>query len=154
VRVAHEPSTDLSTYPYRHRVRVRFAETDAMGIAHHSSYVLYLEEARVAFLRDCDHPYDRFRAEGVDITVLEVFAQYLRPARFDDIVVVHVAVSSVTRTTFQVDYTLTVGDATTAGDAVCARAVTVHACVDANGRPVRLPPWVGEINQIAAQLAT
>lgn len=119
-----------------------------MGIVHHSSYLLYLEEARVAFLRDCDHPYDRFRAEGLDITVLEVFAQYVRPARFDDLVVVHVAVSAVTRTTFQVDYTLTVSDD------VCARAVTVHACIDSTGRPLRLPDWLHEINDRAAQLTT
>ena len=51
-------------------LRVRYAETDAMGIVHHSRYLPIMEEARVAYLRDIGHPYQSVRDEGLDFTVL------------------------------------------------------------------------------------
>ena len=136
VRLELEPSLTADGYPYHHHLRVRFAETDAMGIVHHSRYLPYLEEARVEYLRHLGHPYDRLRAEGVDYTVLEAFVQYRRPLRFDDQVVVHLHLGVATRATFQMGYLLTVGDE------VRATAVTVHGCVNALGRPVRMPMWL------------
>ena len=130
------PGLDSVAYPFRHDIRVRFAETDAMGIVHHAAYFPYFEEARVAFLRHIDHPYTSVREEGFELTVLEAFARYVRPLRFDDVVRVHVAVGAVTRATFQIGYLLTVGDD------VRATAVTVHGCVTPAGRPARLPAWL------------
>ena len=81
-----EPPTDASAYDFSHRIRVRFAETDAMGIVHHSRYLPYLEEARVEYLRHIGHPYNEIRAEGVDMAVLEAGVQYRQPLKFDDVV--------------------------------------------------------------------
>jgi acyl-CoA thioester hydrolase len=103
-----EPPTDTSAYDFSHRIRVRFAETDAMGIVHHSRYLPYLEEARVEYLRHIGHPYNEIRAEGVDMAVLEAGVQYRQPLRFDDVVDVNVAMGPVTRATFQMVYLLTV----------------------------------------------
>ena len=119
-----------------HSLRVRFAETDAMGIVHHSRYLPYLEEARVEYLRGLGHPYAELRAEGVDYAVLEAFVQYRRPLRFDDVVEVHLRFGAATRASFQMAYLLTVGDE------VRATAVTVHGCVNAAGKPVRMPAWL------------
>ena len=55
-----------------------------MGIVHHSRYLLYLEETRVAYLRYLGHPYSELRAEGFDYAVLECFVQYRQPLRFDE----------------------------------------------------------------------
>ena len=52
VRLSVEPSLDAATYPFHHRIRVRFAETDAMGIVHHAAYLPYLESARVEYMRE------------------------------------------------------------------------------------------------------
>ena len=136
MRLDLEPSLVPTEYPYAHRLRVRFAETDAMGIVHHSRYLPYLEEARVEYLRHLGHPYHELRAEGVDYAVLEAFVQYRRPLRFDDEVWVHLRLGAATRATFQIAYLLTVD-----GEA-CASAVTVHGCVNAQGRPVRMPAWL------------
>ena len=89
VRLELDPSLNPTDYPYAHTLRVRFAETDAMGIVHHSRYLPYLEEARVEYLRHLGHPYVELRAEGVDYAVLEVFVQYRQPLRFDESVQVH-----------------------------------------------------------------
>ncbi|MEP7112327.1 MAG: thioesterase family protein [Ilumatobacteraceae bacterium] len=143
MRLSAEPSLDATDYPFTHRIRVRFAETDAMGIVHHSRYLLYLEETRVAYLRELGHPYAAMRAEGVDYAVLECFVQYRQPLRFDEEIDVYLLLASATRTSFQMAYLLTVGD----GPAmkVRATAVTVHGCVTTEGRPTRLPDWLGEI---------
>jgi acyl-CoA thioester hydrolase len=139
VRLDLDPSLQPGDYPFHHRVRVRFAETDAMGIVHHSRYLPYLEEARVEYLRHLDHPYDVLRTEGVDIAVLEAYVRYRQPLRFDDEVTVHLRMGAPTRATFQMAYLLTV-----AGGA-CATAVTVHGCVNGDGRPVRMPAWLSAL---------
>jgi len=139
VRTTAETSLDPADYAHRHRVRVRFAETDAMGVVHHGSYLPYLEEARVEYLRAIGHPYHEIRAGGIDFAVLEVFVQYRAPLRFDDLVDVHVDLSSATRATFQLTYLLTVDLA------VRATAVTVHGAVTPDGRPTRSPEWLREL---------
>ncbi len=136
VRLDADPSLDPSAYAFSHRIRVRFAETDAMGIVHHSNYLLYLEEARVEYLRTLGKPYTELRKEGVDHAVLECFVQYRSPLHFDDLVDVHLVVSAVTRATFQLEYLLTVEDQ------VRATAATAHGSVNSAGRPVRLPAWL------------
>ncbi len=136
MRLSVEPSLDATVYPFTHRIRVRFAETDAMGIVHHSRYLPYLEETRVAYLRDLGHPYVEMRSEGIDYAVLECFVRYRNPLRFDEVVDVHLQLASASRTSFQMAYLLTV-DAE-----VRATAVTVHGCISATGRPTRLPTWL------------
>ena len=136
VRQSLQPSRDPDQYQFSHRVRTRFAETDAMGVIHHAAYLPYLEEARVAYLRHLGHPYDEVRAEGLDLVVLEVAVQYRRALKFDEEVDVHVWAGAVTRTTFQIAYLLTVGRE------VRATAITVHGSVDTEGKATRLPGWI------------
>jgi acyl-CoA thioester hydrolase len=140
VRLDVDPSLDPADYAFSHRIRVRFAETDAMGIVHHSNYLLYLEEARVAYLRHLERPYTAMRAEGVDHAVLESFVQYRSPLRFDDEVDVRLVLAKVTRATFQIAYLLTVDGPS--GPEPRATAATVHGCVGPDGRPVRMPAWL------------
>ena len=138
MRQSLEPSRHPGDYPFAHRIRTRFAETDAMGIVHHAAYLPYLEEARVAYLRRLGHPYDEVRRDGFNFAVLEVVVQYRRPLEFDELVDVHLRAGAVSRATFQLAYLLTVDDD------VRATAVTVHGCVDASGKATRLPAWVSE----------
>src|SRR5208283_1182732 len=100
-RQSLQPSRDPADYAFVHRLRTRFAETDAMGIIHHAAYLPYLEEARVEYLRAIGHPYDEVRAAGEDeaqpgggrdFAVLEASVQYRKPLRFDDEVEVSLVV--------------------------------------------------------------
>ena len=152
MRQSLQPSRDPGDYSFVHRVRTRFAETDAMGVVHHAAYLPYLEEARVAYLRSIGHPYDVVRTggaveddaggagehDGREFPVLEVWVQYRKPLHFDEEVDVWLWIGAVTKTIFQVAYLLSIG-----GEAR-ATAVTVHGCVDGRGRAARLPGWVGE----------
>ena len=139
MRLSLEPPTDPGAYDFAHPIRIRFAETDAMGIVHHAAYLPYLEEARVAYMRFIDHPYASVRDEGIDFAVLEAYVHYRQPLRFDDVVNVHVTVGEVTRVTCQLGYLLELD-----GTAV-ATGVTVHGCVNLDGRPVRIPEWLTSV---------
>ena len=139
MRISGDPSTDPASYEFVHQARVRFAETDAMGIVHHSRYLPIMEEARVAFLRHVGHPYQSIRDEGIEMNVLEVWIKYRLPLLFDDIVDVHTTVASVERASFQMGYLLTVDGETR------ATGVTAHGCVTPTGRPTRLPAWMQEL---------
>ncbi|MCC5953045.1 MAG: acyl-CoA thioesterase [Acidimicrobiia bacterium] len=138
MRLSHRPSLDPAEYAYEHRVRTRFAETDAMGVIHHANYLLYLEEARVAWLAEVGRNYAEVRDGGIDFAVIESFVQYRRPLHFDDVVAVHLRVGHTTRSTVQIGYLLAVD-----GEAR-ATAVTVHAAVRPDGRPVKLPTWLSD----------
>ena len=139
MRMRFDPPGDPGAYPFTHRLRVRFCETDAMGVVHHASYLAYLEETRVEYLRAIGRPYDRLRAEGVEFPVVEVALQYRRPLRFDDVVDVAVMVGAAGAATFQMSYLVgCAGETSAAG-------VTVHGVVDGRGRPTRLPAWLREL---------
>jgi acyl-CoA thioester hydrolase len=135
MRVNLDISVDPDDYPFEHDIRVRFAETDAMGVMHHSCYVAFLEETRVEYLRHLGRPYGELRAEGFDLAVLEVFTQFRASARFDELVTVHTRARQMRGASFQMDYLLMLNDQ------ICALAATVHGVVDARGRATRAPAW-------------
>ena len=140
VRLSVDPSTSPDDYTFTHRIRVRFVETDAMGIVHHSNYLAYFEETRVEYLRAIGHPFTEWRDAGLESPVLESFVQYRQPLEFDDQVTVHLRLADVTRATFQMAYLITVDEA--GGGRARATGVTVHGCVTTEGRPTRLPAWL------------
>ncbi len=136
MRASYEPSLDAQAYGFCHRVRVRFAETDAMGVVHHAAYLPYLEEARVELLRSVGRPYAAVRASGFELPVVQVTVRYLHPLAFDDAVDVHLQLALVKGASFEIDYLLAVGGEPR------ATARTVHAVVGPAGRPVRCPDWL------------
>lgn len=143
MRLSATPSLVPADYAFHHDIRVRFAETDAMGIVHHSRYLPYFEETRVAYLRHIGHPYTAWQADGLESAVLECFVQYRVPLRFDEVITVHTALASATRATFQMTYLITVGAE------VRATGVTVHGLITSDGRPTRLPDWLANWGQLS-----
>ena len=141
MRATFRPSTDVGAYRFCHRVRARFADTDAMGVVNHAAYLPYLEEARVEYLRAAGHPYAAMRAEGLELPVVELTVRYLRPVVFDEVVEVHLVPASVGAATLEIGYLLTV-----AGEARLT-AVTLHAVTAVDGRPRRCPEWLLDLVQ-------
>ena len=136
--MAHElidPPLAVERYPFSHPIRVRFSETDAMGVVHHASYIPWLEETRVALLAHGGHDYAEVHSGGLDLAVVDVVARYRRSVRFGEPVVVHAGIADISRTLLQIAYLVTVVD-----DVVLS-AVTTHACVNREGRPLRVPEW-------------
>jgi acyl-CoA thioester hydrolase len=126
-------------------VRVRFADTDAQGVAHNSNYLVWFEVARVEFLERYAGGYRRLRDEGIESVVLEAHARFLRPARFDDRLLVHARCHAVSGARFRFDYVVDRD-----GTAI-AEGWTSHATVDATTlRPTRLPAWLADAIVTAA----
>src|SRR5438067_3073224 len=106
-------------------VRVRFAETDAQAIAHHSNYLVWFEAARVAYLAEFAGGYQAIRDRGLESLVLEAQVRYRQPARFDDCLEIHTRVGELKGARFRFDY------AVTRHEELVADGWTSHACVDA-----------------------
>jgi acyl-CoA thioester hydrolase len=123
-------------YHSSYDVRVRFAETDAQGIAHHASFVVWLEVARVAYLAEHAGGYNAIRALGIEALTTGVHVEYRQAAVFDDVLTVHVRCVDVRGARFRYDYVVE-----RAGDTIAA-GHTTHATVDAKThRPTRVPAW-------------
>jgi len=120
-------------------VKVRFAETDAQGIAHNSNYFVWFEVARVEYLERYAGGYQRLRDLGIEAVVLETHVRYLEPARFDDRLIVHARCLDVRGARFRYEYAIE------RGGSVIADGWTAHATVDAETmRPTRVPSWLTE----------
>jgi acyl-CoA thioester hydrolase len=119
-------------------VRVRFADTDAQGIAHNSAYVVWFEVARVEYLRTYAGGYQALRDSGIEALVLESFCRYLVPARFDDALEVHTRCLDLRGARFRYEYAIVRSDGV-----LVAEGWTAHGCVDAaTFRPTRVPSWL------------
>jgi acyl-CoA thioester hydrolase len=108
------------------RVRVRFYETDLMGIVHHSNYALYMEHARVEWLRRRGLTYAEWSARGLHLPVVDLSIRYRAPARFDDELDIDTTLTEIRAATVRFDYRIVrVGDGT-----VCTEASTRLARID------------------------
>jgi acyl-CoA thioester hydrolase len=120
-------------------IRVRFAETDAQGVAHNSVYLVWFEVARVAYLDEYAGGYPALRERGIEALVLEAHVRYVRPARFADRITIHARCSEVRGARFRYDYVLQRN-----GELV-ADGWSQHATVDGSTlRPTRVPDWLAE----------
>ncbi len=129
----------MTDFRFSNDVTVRFAETDAQGIAHHAAYLVWFETTRIEYLRRFRGGYLGLREEGVDAMTLEAHARYLAPAGFDDRLTIRARCSDVRGARFRFDYSVERD-----GDTV-ADGWTTHACVSVGDhRPTRVPTWLAE----------
>jgi len=126
---------------FRIDLRVRFAETDAMGVAHHAAYLPYLEAARVEYLRWLGHPYRELRdRDGIEFAVVGVDIRYHAPLRFDDAFTVSCALVERARATFRLAYRVELDGR------LVLDGRTRHAVLDREtGAPQRLPEWLAAL---------
>jgi len=125
-------------YTFTTTVRVRFADTDAQGIAHNASYLVWYEVARVEYLREYAGGYQALRDHGIEALVLESHCRYVVPAVFDDLLHVHTRCVGLRGARFRYEYAIVRDDGTLMAD-----GYTAHACVDsATLKPTRVPDWL------------
>jgi acyl-CoA thioester hydrolase len=118
-------------------IRVRFAETDAQGIAHHASFVVWFEVARVAYLERHAGGYHAIRDRGIEALTTEVHLRYHEAARFDDRLTVWTRCTSLRGARFRYEYRIE------RGGTLLADGHTSHATVDRGTyRPTRVPEWL------------
>lgn len=115
-------------------LRVYYEDTDLAGIVYYANYLKFIERGRSEWLRDRGIDQAAMKAEtGTVFAVRRVEADYLRPARFDDLLTVATDLASASPARLVVDQQVQ------RGDELLFSARVIIACLDARGRPVRLP---------------
>lgn len=122
-------------------LRVRYAETDKMGVVYYANYLVWFEVGRADLLRSLGWTYREMELAGVSLPVIEAHCTYQRPARYDDAIEVRTTGRMLSPVRMEFNYeVITIHDGT-----VAATGKTVHAALDPAGRPCRLPARVREV---------
>ena len=116
---------------YTHKVQ--YYETDKMGITHHSNYVRWMEEARVAYLAEVGWPYDKLESMGVISPVVGVNVSYKKTTTFSDVVTIDVGVDEFKGVRLRMKYLMK-----NEQDEIVCEAHSEHAFLDKDGVPIRL----------------
>ena len=123
----------------RTTVRVRYAETDRMGVVYYANYFVWFEIGRTDWLRETGHSYRAMEDEGVQLPVIEAHCEYRRAAKYDDELEIRTRAALLTPVRIRFDYEIVRGDDT------LVTGHTIHAALDPRGRPCRLPLGVRDL---------
>ncbi len=116
------------------RFRVRYAETDQMGVVYYANYLVWMEVGRTDFCRDCGFNYhDLEKNEQAFIAVAEASCRYLSPARYDDEIIVETQMSRLTKRILEFSYKIRTASAN------LAEGKTVHVVIGPDGKFRSLP---------------
>ena len=131
----------MNSQPAVSRIRVRYAETDQMGVVYHANYLVWFEVARTDLLRQAGWTYRDMEADGFALPVVEAHCSYRRSACYDDEIDLTASGTLLSPVRIRFDYQVVrSSDAT-----LLAQGHTVHASLDPQGRPRRLPERVAQI---------
>jgi acyl-CoA thioester hydrolase len=129
----------MEGFRFRTEITVRFAETDAQGIAHNAAYLVWFEVARIEYLARHARGYRHIQEQGYEALTTESHVRYVRPVFFDDRLVVHARCGDIRGARFAYEY------AVTRDGELVADGYTRHAVVDAKTlRPARFPAWLAD----------
>ena len=120
---------------FDYEVRVRYAETDRMGVSYYANYFVWFEAARTEYFRALGFVYSEFEKRGVFLPVAEAHARYLAPSTYDDFLTIRTAVSQIRQSSVRFEYhVLKSGD-----PKPIASGYTMHVFVDRDSKPIRIP---------------
>jgi acyl-CoA thioester hydrolase len=140
------PSLDRPARVVETTFRVRFAETDQMGIVHHAAYLVYLEEGRSELGRQFGASYADFERAGYSLAVTDLSARYLAAARYDERLTVRTWVEQLQSRSLTYCYEIINTDT----GQVLVTGMTKHFCIDRAGQVRRFPePWATIMRQRA-----
>jgi len=120
------------------KIRVIYADTDAMGIVYHTNYIKWFEIGRGELFRQMEMTYARIEEQGYGMPLTEVYAHYLSPAQYDQLLLVETEIGYVKRASIRFNYTIW----DELREKVLVEGHSVHAFVDRNRRIVRIPSFI------------
>lgn len=117
-------------------IRVRYQETDAMGVLHHANYITYFEIGRTELLRSTGISYKDLEDQGILMVIVKIGVRYRRPAKYDDVLTLRTRTTRSSGAKIEHVYQLL------RGDEVIAEGDSTLACVDRAGKVLRVPDWL------------
>lgn len=115
-------------------IRVRYADTDKMGVSYYANYFKWFEAGRTEMLRDTGLPYAEIEKEGVALPVTEAHCTYRKPAHYDEYLRVVSRLKEFPRARLRIEY-----EVFNENEELIAEGYTAHVFINANGRPVKPP---------------
>lgn len=122
------------------KIRVIYADTDAMGIVYHTNYIKWFEIGRTELLRGMGIVYAEMESQGYNLPLTEAYCHYLLPARYDQIIIVETEMEYLKRASMKFNYTISDEDK----EKIFVEGYTVHACTNNLGKIVRIPSFIVE----------
>ena len=116
-------------------VRVRYQETDQMGIVYYSKYFVYFEMGRIEFLRDMGISYAKIEKENIFLAVADAHCKYKSPAMYDDLLVIKTCLSMIKLARIEFSYEIRRVNE----DTLIAEGSTLLACLGKNKKPIAIP---------------
>ena len=123
------------------QIRVRYQETDNMGVVYYANYFVWFEVARTEYLRGAGISYRQVEEKGVYLMVAETTCRYKAPARYDDIVRIETWIPKLKNSSLEFAHKVYVGEK------LIAMGESVHVFVNRSGKPVRIPEEIRSIDR-------
>jgi len=117
------------------KIRVSYADTDQMGVAHHSHYLVYFERGRTELMREMGLPYSEMEKNGTMLPVIEVHCNYLKGARYDELITIRSILKEKPTVRIKIEYEIL----NESGKELLATGYTIHSFVNSHGKPTRPP---------------
>ena len=128
---------------HKTQYRVRYADTDKMGFAHHANYLRWFEIGRSELFRHMGLTYKEIEARGFFMPLSESYCKFHAPAEYDDLIVVEATLDKNVKVVLTFDYHIYGKDEKT----LLAKGFTKHACMNSSGRVVRPPDFLVRVVQ-------
>ena len=116
------------------KIRVRYKDTDRMGVVYYGNYLTYFEVGRAELMRELGFPYSGLEAEGFSLVVTEAAAKYHANVGYDSLITVKTAIVEIKGVRIRFEYRILSEE-----NNLLVNGHTVHACINSNQKPIRIP---------------
>jgi acyl-CoA thioester hydrolase len=116
------------------QIRVRYKDTDRMGVVYYGNYLTFFEVGRAEYMRAVGYPYSELEEKGSALAVIEASAKYLANVGYDEVIYVKTCIAEIGRVRLRFDYEIYSDNNT-----LLVTGFTVHACINNDKKPVRIP---------------
>lgn len=123
------------------KIRVRYQETDNMGVVYYANYFVWFEVARTEYLRSFGISYKKLEENGAFLMVASASCSYKAPARYDDLVTVSAWVPTIGRSSMRFEYKLSIDNK------IIATGESVHVFTNTSGKPTRIPREIVDLHR-------
>ena len=122
------------------KIRVRYKDTDRMGVVYYGNYLTFFEIGRAELMRQLGFPYSALEADGYNLVVIEAAAKYHANVGYDSLITIKTAIAELTRVKVRFEYEIISED-----DSLLVNGHTEHACVNSDKKPARIPSDIKKI---------